>query len=236
MILAAAGGYWINDVHDFKIDKINKPERTVINAFLSVKKVVTVYTILNIIIFTAILFFSFNLALILLGTILSLFLYAIWLKRTSLAGNMLVAFLTALVLMTAGFIYEFTTPLVWAAIFAFEINLIREIIKDIEDIEGDLQFNLHTLPIQAGIQNTRRVVYFIYVLLFVSTCLPIFFQILDKQAISYYYIISVVLLVQIPSIFLIRHLSQCQITADYAKHSQYVKYLMLLGMITLLFL
>lgn len=234
IVWIAAGGYWINDVYDFKIDKINKPERTIINAFLSVKKVLSVYWFMHILLFLAVVLVTKKLTIILIGASILLFLYAAWLKRTSLVGNMLVAFMTALVLMMAGFIYTFNLPLIWAAIFAFEINLVREIVKDIEDIEGDLRFQLKTLPIQAGVQTARLIVFIIYILFVLSTWLPLILQWIEHKETSYYYLLCSLFLVQIPSIFLLRHLSTCKNSADYAQHSQYVKYLMLAGMITLL--
>lgn len=234
IVWIAAGGYWINDVYDFKIDKINKPERTVINAFLSVKKVLSVYWFMHILLFLAVVLITKKLTILLIGASILLFLYAAWLKRTSLVGNMLVAFMTALVLMMAGFIYTFNVPLIWAAIFAFEINLVREIVKDIEDIEGDLRFELKTLPIQAGVQTARLIVFIIYILFIISTWLPFILQWIERKDVSYSYLICSFLLVQIPSIFLLRHLSRCKDSKDYAQHSQYVKYLMLAGMITLL--
>lgn len=244
LVFIMAGGYWINDAHDFKIDKINKPERTIINAKLSVKKVVTAYSIVQLLV----LFFVFaaasrldfafgiKLSLTALAVILLLFVYAVWLKRTSLAGNMLVAFLTAFVLMMAGFVYTFNAPLIWAAVFAFEINLIREIIKDIEDIEGDQRFGLKTLPIQAGIKNTQLLLSGLYILMLVSTWFPLFLPLRNLHTTQYPYLLFSLFFVQLPLLFLLRHLQHCQQSSDYSSQSRYLKWVMFAGMLSLLFL
>ena len=83
----AATGYWINDVHDYRIDRINKPHKMVVNAILSVKKVLTVYFLVNI----GILLFSFgylgwaqekfHITFINFVSVILLFIYASYLKR-----------------------------------------------------------------------------------------------------------------------------------------------------------
>ncbi len=236
IVLIAAGGYWINDVYDFRIDRINKPERTVINTLLSVKKVVTVHIVMHTILFVSLVFITQKLMLIMIGAALLLFIYAAWLKRTTLLGNVTVAFLTALVIMMAGFIYTFNAALVWTAIFAFQINLIREIVKDIEDIEGDVKFNLQTLPIQIGIFRTRIIMYILYLFLLVCCWMPFLLQDILNTTVSVLYIILSFFLFQVPAIGLMLHLSHSKTTKDYTAHSKMVKWLMLSGMITLLLL
>lgn len=236
LVLIAAGGYWINDVYDFRIDRINKPERTIINAHLSVKKVVTVYIIMYILLFVILIFTAKKLALIMMLAAFLLFIYAAWLKRTTLLGNVTVAFLTALVLMMAGFIYTFNSSVVWLAVFAFEINLIREIVKDIEDIEGDMHFNLQTLPIQIGIKHSRTIVYVLYIVLLISCWLPLLQQILTGSTFSITYIIVSFFIVQVPIVNLLVHFAHCTTNRDYGRHSIFLKTLMLSGMITILLL
>ncbi|MBX7242548.1 MAG: geranylgeranylglycerol-phosphate geranylgeranyltransferase [Bacteroidia bacterium] len=236
LVLIAAGGYWINDVYDFRIDRINKPERTIINAHLSVKKVVTVYIIMYILLFVLLVITVKKLAFIMMIAAFLLFIYAAWLKRTTLLGNVTVAFLTALVLMMAGFIYTFNSPVVWLAVFAFEVNLIREIVKDIEDIEGDMYFNLQTLPIQIGIKHTRILVYVLYNVLLISCWLPLIQQILTGNPYSVIYIVVSFFIVQVPVIGLQLHFTQCKNKEDYGRHSLFVKILMLTGMISIILL
>jgi 4-hydroxybenzoate polyprenyltransferase len=148
-----------------------------------------------------------------------------------------VAFLTALVLMMAGFIYNFNNPLIWAAIFSYEVNLIREMVKDIEDVKGDHQFGLHTLPIQLGIRSTKQVITTIYILFFTTCWVPVFLHFHRHAEILWEYVSASLLLVQLPILFLIFHLQRAYvIPADFAVHSRYVKILIFLGMVSILFL
>lgn len=232
----AAGGYWINDAYDFRIDRINKPDKAIVNTYLSVKKVTTSYIVLNILVLFFAVFFVKKLIFILLGAIILLFIYAAYLKRSTLLGNILVAFLASLVLMMAGFIYTFNIALIWTAIFAFQISLIREIVKDTEDIKGDFAFGLQTLPIQIGIQKTKYILYTLCILFEITCNLPTFFHYLNSQNSLLPYSWASILLVQLPFLYVIRLLFIAENPQDFAFISRYLKFMMLTGMITTLML
>ncbi|TAE58930.1 MAG: hypothetical protein EAZ89_02985, partial [Bacteroidetes bacterium] len=167
--IIAATGYWINDVHDFRIDRINKPRRTIVNAHLSVKKVLTLYFGLTggVLLFS-LLYFGFylgkpNVSFINFLSVFLLFIYAGYLKRVGVAGNLTIAFLIALVLFMSYYLYGVVRmSLIWSIVFAFQITLIREITKDVEDIRGDLAYHLRTLPIQIGVRATQKVLAGLY--------------------------------------------------------------------------
>ncbi|GAB4417901.1 MAG: geranylgeranylglycerol-phosphate geranylgeranyltransferase [Bacteroidia bacterium] len=238
--LVAATGYWINDVYDFRIDRVNRPGRTIVNALLSVKKVLTVYFIVT----AGILLFSlgflgyrnglYHVSFINVLSVLLLFWYAAHLKRVSVAGNLVVSFLTALVLFLPVYIYPpgHLAP-IWAVIFAFEITLIREITKDVEDIRGDLTYHLRTLPILIGINNTRRILYVLYGVFVASCWLPLSTERWENRAA---YIVASLLLVQLPTLYLVRLLARASEPEDFGRQSRYLKWLMLTGMATLFFL
>ena len=239
----AATGYWVNDVYDFRIDRINKPKRTIVNAHLSVKKVLTVYFIVN----GLILLFSlgylgftlgfYHMTFINLLSVGLLFLYASYLKRIGGVGNLLIAFLIALVLILAYYLYE-TLPLslVWAMVFAFQITFIREITKDVQDIKGDLAFGLKTLPIQIGVSGTKRVLLVVYFLFLLSTYLPVLASWWRGGDWLWEYMVLSVLLVQIPCIYLVRMMWRSEEPNHFAMQSNMLKVLMLTGMVTLFFL
>ncbi len=242
IVLIAASGYWINDVYDYRIDRINKPKRTIVNAFLSVKKVLTVYflTILGILLFSiAYLGFYINqleITFVNLLAVVLLFWYASYLKRVSVAGNLLVSFLISLVIIIAGYLYRINMPLIWAGVFAFEITFIREITKDVEDIKGDLQFNLYTLPIQVGIRRTKYVLLVLYLLFIFSCYLPFIYRIFRTGDPLWLYLILSINLVQVPTLYLLRLMMRSSHPTDFAIQSRYLKYLMMAGIVTLLFL
>ncbi len=238
----AAAGYWINDVYDFRIDRINKPGRTIVNAILSVKKVMTVYFVFN--------------GLVLLGSaayltwyhhqpaisfinvlaVALLFVYASYLKRVSVAGNLVIAFLIALVIILAAYLYGWSVSLAWTIIFAFQITFIREITKDVQDMPGDLRYNLHTLPIQVGIRRTKWILMFLYLIFLLSCYLPFFLKYFRTGEYLFVYLLLSVLLVQAPILYLLSLLKKAFRPRDFGVQSRFLKYLMLTGILTLLFL
>lgn len=239
--LIAATGYWINDVYDFRIDRINKPSQTIVNAILSVKKVVTVYlfTLGGIVTFTGLVIGwkmgHYHITFINGLSIFLLLIYASYLKRIGIPGNLTISFLIALVILLAGYLYQITLPLIWAMIFAFEITLLREITKDVQDIRGDLRFHLRTLPIQIGIRHTKRVLLVLYLLFLASTYLPLGFAWWRGESMWPYFLLSVVL-VQIPTAYLSFQMMSSSDPREFAFQSQGLKIVMLTGMITLFFL
>ncbi|MEZ4777231.1 MAG: geranylgeranylglycerol-phosphate geranylgeranyltransferase [Bacteroidia bacterium] len=239
----AATGYWINDVYDFRIDRINKPGQTVVNAFLSVKKVLTFYFIIN----GVVLLFSLGylgfyhgkyvVTFINFLSVFLLFFYASYFKRVSVAGNLVISFLIALVLILASYLYDdLNMALIWTIVFAFEVTFIREITKDVEDIEGDLTYGLRTLPIQVGIATTKRILMILYVVFLISCYLPFLYLLMVREETNWLYLILSFVLVQLPSVWLMIHLSKSTEPVAFGRQSRYLKYLMLTGIVTLFFL
>ncbi|MEM0996935.1 MAG: geranylgeranylglycerol-phosphate geranylgeranyltransferase [Bacteroidota bacterium] len=237
LVLIAATGYWVNDAYDFKIDRLNKPRKVIVNAHLSRKKVLTGY-------FTAVLltlvfsFFTLDLALttINFASATLLFAYAALLKRTTVVGNLVIAALTALVVYYAAVMYGLNLALIWTIAFAFEVTFIREVVKDVEDINGDLQFHLQTLPIRIGIRATKRVLLFSYLAFLLSCYGPVISELVLKSHFNWRYLIASLILVQIPTLYLIQQLRQAQQPADFTRQSQWLKILIFLGMTSILFL
>lgn len=242
IIVIAATGYWINDVYDFRIDRINKPSKTIVNAYLSVKKVLTVYFVAN----GLILLFSlgylgfykdkFNITFINFLSVFLLFFYASYFKRVSVAGNLVISFLIVLVLVLAYYLYDhLSMSLIWMIVFAFEITFIREVTKDVEDIEGDLTFALRTFPIQVGMRNTRNFLLLLYVLFLLSCYLPFLMTFLRAGSYNWIYLGLSLVLVQIPALWLMRKLWQSSEPSHFSIQSRYLKFLMLTGIVTLFF-
>lgn len=237
LIFITAAGYWVNDAFDFKIDRENKPKRVIVNAQLSVKKVLSAYFVVNsLILIFSFLFQSFVLFWVNLAAIALLFLYAWFLKRTTVIGNIVIATLTALVIYYAALIYVPRTAVMWMIMFAFEVTFLREVVKDAEDIKGDLKFKLQTLPIRIGIRSTRFVLQFCYLIFILSCYLPILEAALREQRLNWPYLICSILLVQIPAAYLLVDIGRAENTEDFAKQSRYLKYLIFLGMLSVLFL
>ena len=179
-VLLAAGGYLINNIFDKETDSINKPDDVVVGKFISEDKAFNVYIALNIVAVGV----GFYLANVIEKPLLSsvfivisgvLYLYASSLKQSLLIGNIIVAILTSFTVIIIGIfnLYPLVTPenqgflgmifkvLLDYALFAFIINFIREIVKDLEDVNGDYNQGMNTLPIALGVTRTARVVFLI---------------------------------------------------------------------------
>jgi 4-hydroxybenzoate polyprenyltransferase len=165
MVLATAGaGYAVNDLYDQAIDRANRPDRMVVGRLLSPVQATFAYLGLVVVALALPSHASPELAATLqLASYLAnlaLLAYAAWLKRTPLFGNLLVAGLSAAPLWLVGLLYAGPPALARLfAVFAFFISLVREVVKDLEDLPGDAQYGCRTLPVVLGERATKRVVY-----------------------------------------------------------------------------
>ena len=185
-LLITAAGYMINDYYDVKIDYVNRPGNVVVGKGIKRRVVIFLHTVLN---FTAIglgFLVSPVFALINFLAAFLLWFYSNQLKREPFVGNLTVALLTGLSIYLIGFYFQKSELLVLTyAIFAFFLNLIREIIKDIEDRQGDRKHGCRTLPIVIGFRRTKAVI-FLIAAVFVCAILIVMFK-LDRPLIFYYF-------------------------------------------------
>ncbi|MFD0762264.1 geranylgeranylglycerol-phosphate geranylgeranyltransferase [Lutibacter aestuarii] len=173
IVFITMAGYIINDIFDLKSDQINKPHKVIVDKHFSTivaKKFYLFCNVLGIILGVAI---SLNvqqpsLTFIFLSTSLLLYFYSKNLKSKPLIGNLIVSFLIVLSILTLAIFdlkslqitFPFTVILT-LCLFAFFLNLAREIIKDIEDINGDYKLNMNTLPILLGSKRARYIAAFL---------------------------------------------------------------------------
>jgi len=170
--LVLASGNVINDINDAEIDKINKPFRPLPSGNLTIQQAYGLY-VSSVFLSILISVFLNEIALaIVLFSILSLFVYSKFLKQIPLIGNITVAFLTGLVFIFGGVVVENPTAAIVPAVFAFLINLIREIVKDMEDVEGDSKADLVTFPIKFGSKKSTILILLITIPLILFTLYP----------------------------------------------------------------
>jgi 4-hydroxybenzoate polyprenyltransferase len=159
-VLIAAAGYVINDYFDVKIDLINKPERVIIGRYLKRRVAITTHQVFNVLGCAIGLYVSKWVFVISVLSVTLLWLYASFFKKRPFIGNFIVSLLTALSLIILSVYYPYNRQLVGLyALFAFGITLIREIIKDMEDVRGDASHGCRTLPIIWGIPRTKLFLY-----------------------------------------------------------------------------
>lgn len=175
-VLLAAAGYVINDIFDVATDSINKPSKVIIGKGISETKAYNIYIGLNITgvaigfyLSNVILRPSFATIFILIASLL--YFYSTSLKQIMIVGNFIVALLLALSVIIIGIFDLFPATnaenqaqmaslfsiLIDYALFAFMINFIREIVKDIEDVNGDYNQGMNTLPIAIGNSRAAKI-------------------------------------------------------------------------------
>lgn len=193
-VMITAAGYMINDYYDVKIDYVNRPHEVVVGKGIKRRVVIFLHSLLN---FTAVglgYLVSPRVAVINFLAAFLLWLYSNRLKRSPFIGNLTVAFLTGLSIYLVSYYYQKAELLVLTyAIFAFFLNLIREIIKDIEDRPGDRKHGCRTLPIVIGFRKTKQVI-FIVAFAFVCSILIVTFKINNPMLFIYFGILGVVFL------------------------------------------
>jgi 4-hydroxybenzoate polyprenyltransferase len=229
-ILIAAGGYSINDYYDVKIDLINKPERVVVGKSLSRRTVLLLHSILSM---TGILLgflLSWRMGLVNADAAFMLWLYSNALKRQPLIGNVVVALLTGLSIFTVHIVFagSLATVAVYS-LFAFFITLVREIIKDMEDLRGDNTFGCRTLPIIWGIRSTKLFIYGLLVLFGISVVLIH----LNVTPLPVPFFLGFLLL---PMGVLLAWLIRADTRKDFYRLSQFSKLIMLAGIFSMAFL
>lgn len=177
VLLITAAGYIINDILDLKTDLINKPEKVLVSKQFSIEKSKQLYLWINSIGLVLGIGLSLQIekppySFVFISASLLLYYYSKKFKTMPLIGNFIVSVLIAFSILIIYVIdidssiqtsaQEFVEKLIFGlALFAFLLNLIRELIKDIEDTKGDYGLNMNTLPILIGKKRTQITASFI---------------------------------------------------------------------------
>ncbi len=228
--IIAAGGYIINDYYDIKIDLINKPERVVIGKQVARRYALLFHSLLSMT-GTAIGFLlNWKLGVINFFSAFLLWWYSNDLKRQPFIGNFVVALLTGLSIFLVNILFHVHQPLVTIySIFAFAMTLVREIVKDAEDLKGDNTFGCKTLPIIWGFRKTKI---FLYFLLSVFFGLIIYInRVYAQLPMSYFFIFLFV-----PLALLVIWLVRADTKRDFYILSQLCKVILVLGIASMIFI
>jgi len=250
-VCIAAAGYIINDYFDLNIDRINKPEKNVLNTVISRRWAIVWHLMLSLfgIAATAMAVGLSKWYLIVANVfcVALLWLYSTSLKRRLLIGNIVISLLaawTVLILFFAqvpfneAFNSNNETTLKYFRLaflfggFAFVISLVREAIKDIEDREGDAQYGCRTLPIYAGLRTTK-----IYITIWIVILIAalVVLQLYILQFGWWLAVIYSIILIIAPICYLLMQLRKAQATKEFRKLSTLTKIIMFTGILSMVF-
>ena len=221
----------LNDYIDIEADRMNKPHRVL------VRNTINPHVIVSIIIF-----------MFLMGSIIAnylpqtamkiawffalpcILLYEFILKRIPLIGNIVVSLLVGVVFVFASTSLEAKGYDAYKImVLAFFLNLIREIIKDIQDMDGDRKSQLLTLPIYVGLQKTIIIVRSIYLVFFIISLLPMY-----TQSYGWQYIPLLVFLIHVPLLYITARLNDGITQNECEKFSKILKTTIINGIIIIL--
>lgn len=249
----AAAGYIINDIYDKNADNINKPQRQIVGVVISESESYKWYAGLNIIgvgigfyLSNYINYPSFSAIFIVIAILL--YMYATEFKKIFLVSNMLIAILLGMSVLIVA-IYNLMPIVVPQnqsylkllfgvvldySIFAFGINLIREIIKDTEDMEGDEVAQVKSLPIVLGLRNTKIVLsgLLLGLIALIANYTYKYFFVNNLYITSLYVLITIVA----PLIYVLIELWNAHQKKQFSILSFVVKIIMFFGMLTVLVL
>lgn len=255
-LLIAAAGNIINDYFDINIDEINKPKKRVIDKFIKRRWAIMLHILFSIAGVLIGFYIDFQtpvfwLGLSNFGCVLLLFGYSISLKKKLLVGNILISLLTAWVVLVCFLVYYRSLncpacePYFWQAYlnrfirisflytgFAFVTSLIREVIKDMEDMDGDDRYGCETMPLTWGVPATKV---FVAVWLVVLIGMIGIVQFYILQLGWYWSALYCITLIILPLVWILRRLFTAQVSTDYHRLSNAIKLVMLMGMLSLLF-
>ena len=221
--LTIASGYIINNFYDSEKDLINRPNKSQLDRLVSQKTKLKVYFTVNFIVFLLSFFVSFRAVLFFSAYIFMIWFYSHKLKKMAIVGNMTAAFLAVLPFFAIFLYYKNTYPQIFAhANFLFLLLIIREIIKDLENIKGDIANDYQTIPVMFGESTAKKIITFLTVL----TIIPIYFlvEIFEVGYMDIYFYMSLIIL-----IFFLQKLWKSNSKPDYLKLHNMLKFLVVSG-------
>jgi 4-hydroxybenzoate polyprenyltransferase len=253
-VLIAAAGYIINDYFDLDIDRVNKPDKIVVEKLIKRRWAIIWHWIFSGIGILIGFYLSWKLRNIFIGPsnmvcVLILWFYSTTFKKKLLIGNVLISALTAWVIgvlylcefrlhrfvdpefhSALSRVYKFTV--VYAS-FAFIISLVREVIKDMEDMRGDARYGCRTMPLVWGL-NAAKFFCFCWLIILVAALIFIQFYVLQYR--WWLTIAFTCFLVIFPILRLLKRLSRATEPAQFHQMSKMIKSIMMMGILSMIFL
>lgn len=248
-VCIAAGGYIINNILDTETDSYNKPNQVIIGTKISETTGYNLYIAFNIIgvgigFYLSNIINKPNFAIIFVAIAATLYLYATTYKRYLLVGNLLIAILLSLSVLIVGIfdlfpmitvenqavMRTFFSILIDYAIFTFMINLLREIVKDLEDVNGDYNQGMNTLPIALGISRTARLAFYFSILPIAA----LFYYISEYIFNLLYATLYCLFFIAAPLIYFTIKMYSARTQKAFSHLSSVLKWIMLFGIVSIL--
>lgn len=251
-VLIAAAGYIINDYFDVKIDVINKPKRIFIDRTIKRRKAMLLHWLFTGIAVLLGFYVAWQVGSIKLGLINPvvaglLWFYSTGYKKQPLVGNIVVSFLTGMVVLLmvlyehplftgqlspAGFVsaYSIFIRIFFYFIFAFLVSMMREIVKDIQDMKGDESYRLKTLPIAIGVGKSKVVVYTLGAIVLVLVGYVQAPSFLNNDYVTVIYLAQTI---QLPVAISLWMLFTAETQKEFGRVSIIIKIIMLMGILTI---
>ena len=226
--LITAAGNSINDIIDIDIDRINRPNRPLPSLIITLKQAWVLFVMLVTASLVLSLFLNQFAFLIVLLSNMLLILYSLTIKRVTLFGNIVISFLTAYAFIFGGIVVENVKGALIPAVFAFLINLIREMIKDMEDIKGDKLAGLNTFPIRFGSAASKYFVLVVSTILFLFSFVPFLFHIYEIE-----FFVVIMIIVNPILFYIVKSLFEDASKQNLGRISSLLKFNMVIGLIAI---
>jgi len=226
--LVIAGGYIINNFYDAEKDLINKPRKSMLDRLVSQRFKLTTYFVLNFLAVVVASYVSFKAVFFFSSYIFGIWIYSHKLKRIPFLGNFISATLAITPFFVVFIYYKNIQPVIFVhAVFLFLLILAREMVKDLENISGDLAQNYRTIPIIYGARTSKLLISFLIFLTLVPSLLLIFQ--FDVGYMNFYFILCVLLMI----LFIVL-LFKAKARKDYVWLHNILKLIIVMGVFSIL--
>lgn len=197
--VCTGGGNALNDYCDSEIDKINRPKRPIPMGLVSKKGALIFSTLLFISsLLFAIPIWDFQVAIVLGIALFFLITYSLFFKMRVFVGNLIVSLILGMAFLFGTIIFGDILKGIVPFLLAFAFTLIREMVKDMQDVEGDRALGVNTLPMKYGINTSKHLVTIFTFLLMTGAIFPYILNVYGK-----FYLITVIFTVEIPLLYVI---------------------------------
>ena len=229
-ICVVSSGYIINNFYDVKADRINRPIKASLDNVVRQKTKLQLYFFLNFLGFIFGWFISWKAALFFSVYIFAIWLYSHQLKRHPFIGLISAAILTILPFFAIFVYYKNFSKIIFVhALFLFLILLIRQLIKDLENLRGAIVNNYTTFPVKYGERKTRKLGIYLILCTFFPAIILLNYPSIGYM--KYYFLLSLVVL-----LFIAYFLWKSNLKRHYIFLHNLLKLMLLLGILSLLFI